>query len=342
VTGLGHLIAAEFADWDGPRYLEEELFGTGDPARVAACVDRFCSHALGSPIERYEFFASGVTSVHGVRLRDGRRVVVKVGCEHADYLASVQLVQARLISQGFPCSRPMLGPTAAGAGVAVVEELLERGSRACAHEAPIRAAMAGGLARIVECCRDFTALPGLGPSLFASPAAGALWPRPHDRRFDFEGTADGAAWIDELAARARERLAAGCGELVVGHCDWRAEHVRFEGEELVATYDWQSLAVVREPELVGAAAHAFTADWRTQQARRLPTLDEARAFVADYEAARGAGFSPAEYDAIDAAWVYATAYGARCEHSDERLGLPWANTNGYRDLLARHGNAVEL
>jgi hypothetical protein len=346
VSGLGRLIDEEFADWDGPRRLEEAIFGTGDADRVAAGVDRFCVRELGSPIERYEFFASSVMSVHGVRLLDGRRVVVKVGRASVDArsLSAVQLVQARLISLQFPCPRPVLGPTALEGGVAVVEELLDRGLRASAHDAPIRAAMARGLARVVDCCREFATPPGLGPSHFASPAAGALWPRPHDARFDFTGTADGAEWIDALAARARARLAAGCGELVVAHCDWRAEHVRFEGEELVATYDWQSLALVREPELVGAAAHAFTADWRTPQTRRLPTLDEARAFVTDYEAARGARFPPAEREAIDAGWVYATAYGARCEHSDERLGLAWADEDSrddsYRGLLARNAEAL--
>jgi hypothetical protein len=142
---------------------------------------------------------------------------------------------------------------------AVVEELLDRGVRACAHDAPIRGALARALARMVELCRGFRALPGLRPSLLASPAGGELWPEPHDRRFDFARTAAGAAWIDALAARAHMRLAASSGEIVVAHSDWRAEHVRFEGEEIVAAYDWQSLAVGREPALVGAAAHAFSA-----------------------------------------------------------------------------------
>jgi hypothetical protein len=136
------------------------------------------------------------------------------------------------------------------------------------------------------------------------------------------------------------RLAASPGEIVIAHGDWRAEHVRFEAEAIVAAHDWQSLAAGGEPALVGAPAHAFTADWGTPQARRLPTLEESRAFVADHEAARGARFSQAERATIDAAWVYATAYGARCEHSDARLGLPRAEAqvtdDGYRGLLARH------
>lgn len=340
------MIAAEYADWEGPRYLEEEIFGTGDPERIATSVDRFCLRALGSSIERYELFATSVMSVHGVRLVDGRRVVVKIGRRSvgATFLAAVQVVQAQLAAQAFPCPRPLVGPTPLGAGIAVVEELLDSGVRRCAHDATIRGALARALARQVELCHGCRALPGLGSSLLASPSAKELWPQPHDRRFDFEGTAAGAAWIDELATRARMRLAASLGEIVVAHSDWRAEHVRFDGEQIVATYDWQSLAVGREPVLLGTVAHAFTADWGIVQARRLPTLDEAQAFVADYEAARSARFSEPERKTIDAAWVYATAYGARCEHSDVQRGRPWAQAqasdDSYRGLLARSGHEL--
>jgi hypothetical protein len=256
----------------------------------------------------------------------------------------VQVVQAHLSSHAFPCPRPLLGPTAVEAGVAIVEELLDCGTRASAHHPPIRIALARALARVVALCRGFRSLSGLRPSLLASPAAGTLWPEPHDRRFDFERTAAGAGWIDEFAAQARARLAASCGQIVVAHSDWRTEHLRFELEEIVAAYDWQSVAAGREPALVGAAAHAFTADWGRSQARRLPRLAESRAFVADYEAARGGPFSHAERETIDAAWVYATAYGARCEHSDAQLGLPWADVqttdDSYRGLLASHAHEL--
>jgi hypothetical protein len=225
------LIAAEYADWEGPRHLEEEVFRTGDPDLIAGCVDRFCSRALGSSIERYEFFATSVMSVHGVRLVDGRRVVIKVGRRsvRTPFRSAVQVVQAHLASHPFPCPRPLLGLTAFEAGIAVVEELLDRGVRGSAHDPPIRRALARALGRMVELCRAFRALRGLRPSLLASPAAGELWPEPHDRRFDFARTAAGAAWIDEFAAQARVRLAAGAGETVVAHSDRRAEHLRFRG-----------------------------------------------------------------------------------------------------------------
>lgn len=119
VDSLGHLIDAEYADWDGPRLLEEEIFRTGNADRIAERLDRFCARVLGSGIARYEFFATGVASVHGVRLADGRRVVVKA-CRRAASasLAAAQVVQAHLASRGFPCPRPVVGPTA-----------LERGNR---------------------------------------------------------------------------------------------------------------------------------------------------------------------------------------------------------------------
>ena len=340
---IGGLIAAEYADREGPRFLEQDVFGTGDPEEIAGIIDHFCARQLGSRVERYEFFATSVMSVHGVRLADGRRVVVKLGRRSlgASFLAAVQRVQWHLVAHGFPCPRPVLEPTPVERGVAVVEELLDRGGRADAREPSIRRALAKSLASLVDLCRGFVTLDGLRPSLLSSPATHELWPEPHDRRFDFAATASGAEWIDELAVAARAALAAGAGEVVVGHSDWRSEHARFEGEELVAAYDWQSLAVGRETALLGSAGHAFTADWSLAQARRTPTLEEYRAFVADYEAARARRFSRAERRTIDAAWVYATASGARCEHSDARLGLPWAkrgvSEDSYRGLLARHG-----
>lgn len=340
---IGGVIAAEYADSEGPRFFEEEVFGTADPEEIAACVDELCSRRLGSRIERYEFFATSVMSVHSVRLADRRRVVVKVGRRSlgARFLAAVQRVQAHLVAAGFPCPRPLLEPTPVGQGVAVVEELLDRGSHGDGREPPIRRALARSLVQLVDLCRGFVALDGLPPSLLASPAPGELWPEPHDRRFDFVATAGGAEWIDELALAARRALAVGSGKVVVGHRDWRVEHARFEGEAIVAAHDWQSLAVGRETALLGSAGHAFTVDWSLAQARRSPTLVEYRAFVADYEAARGGRFSRAERRTIDAAWVYATAYGARCEHSDARLGYVWAkpdvSDDSYRGLLARHG-----
>ena len=204
--------------------------------------------------------------------------------------------------------------------------------------------MAFTLASQVDLSRCFVSLQGLRPSLLASPGADQLWPEPHEARFDFVASARGAEWIDELASAARQRLANSSGKLVVAHADWRAEHVRFDHGEIVASYDWQSLAVGSEPALLGQIGHGFTADWSIDQERRTPTLEEFREFITDYEAARGEHFSRAERQTINAAWVYPNAYGARCEHSDLILGMPWADADRsddtYRGLLAHHARAL--
>jgi hypothetical protein len=73
--------------------------------------------------------------------------------------------------------------------------------------------------------------------------------------------------------------------------------------------------------LIGAAANGFCADWSKGDSRQAPSLDEARAFVRDYEEARGKMFSAEERRLCGACLAYASAYTARCGHAlgaDER------------------------
>jgi aminoglycoside phosphotransferase (APT) family kinase protein len=119
---------------------------------------------------------------------------------------------------------------------------------------------------------------------------------------------------DEIAAPARERIAP-AGRRVIGHGDWRQEHVRFVGDEPVVAFDWDSLCCGYEPALLGAVAHGFRADWSVAGRRQAPTLDEARAFKRDYEAARGQEFSAEERRLCGASFAYACAYTARCGYA---------------------------
>jgi len=343
---LGSAVATVLADWDGEPLLERDVFATTDPQRIATLVDRFCAQRLGSQVAGYEFFATSVGSVHGVRLRDERRVVVKAYRRELDlvHLAAVQRVQARLADGGFPAPRPVLAPAPPARGVAVVETLLDRGEWADAHGPAVRRAVAGGLAQLVERARPLACLPGL---VSWREGYDRLWRQPHDRRFDFAATARGAEWIDRLAAEARRRLDEHvAGEPVVGHGDWRVEHLRFVDGALSAVYDWDSLAVGPEPVFAGAAAHAFTADWSIEGHQSIPTIEESLAFVAEYEAARGAPFSDSERRAALSGLVAAMAYSARCEHSDRLTAFgtrPPAPSSapiaedGCLGILSRHG-----
>jgi len=313
---LGGAIAVVLADSDSEPLLERDVFCTTDSRRIATLVDSFCRERLGGGVAGYELFATSVGSVHGVRLRDRRRVVVKAYRREIDlaHLAAVQRAQAHLADGGFPAPRPLLAPAPLARGVAVVETLLDRGDWADAHDPAVRRAVTAGLAQLLERSRPLVGLPGLGSW---REGYDRLWRRPHDRRFDFPATAHGAAWIDRLAAAARRRLDRyGGGDPVVGHGDWRVEHLRFADGSLSAVYDWDSLAVGPEPVFAGSAAHAFTADWSIEGHRCTPSIAESLAFLADYEAARGAPFSNDARRAALSGLVAATAYSARCEHSD--------------------------
>ena len=295
--------------------IARELFADVSPAGIVAALAEIEAHMLGAAIEHTELFGAGVGCVHGGSLPDGRRVVVKLHAPRVElrFLEAMQEVQRHLAADGFPCPRPLAGPTRFARTTATAESLLDRGIDADAHDPAVRRAMAAALAWLIERCRPLVALDALREHPMRV-APGALWPVPHEPRFDFEATSAGAEWIDRIAAEALAVPAA--GDWVVGHGDWRVEHLRFERGAVSAVYDWDSVRSAREPALVGAAAYAFTANWSREDLVYLPTLEEALAFVADYEEARGAPFTAAEHRATRASLVYMMAYSARCGHSD--------------------------
>jgi hypothetical protein len=306
-------IAGWLADDELPLILRE-LFADVSPAGVAAALREMEVSLLGAAIERTELFGAGVGCVHGGRLPDGRRVVVKLHAPRVSvpFLEAMQEVQRHLSADGFPCPRPLAGPLRFERGTATAESLLD-GIDADAHDPAVRRVMAATLAWLIERCRPLVGLEALRDHPMRV-APGALWPVPHEPRFDFVGTTAGAEWLDRIAAEALAVPAA--GDSVVGHADWRVEHLRFDHGAVSAVYDWDSVRIDREPALVGAAAYAFTANWSREDLVYLPTLEEALAFVADYEEARGAPFTAAEHRAARASLVYMMAYSARCGHSD--------------------------
>jgi hypothetical protein len=323
--------------------LERDVFATNDARLIAALVDRFCRERLGNGVERCDFFASSVGSVHGLRLADGRRVVVKAYRCDVDiaHLTATQRVQERLAADGFPAPCPVMAPTPLARGIAIVEEQLDRGQWVDAHDLTGRKVVAAGLAQLVARGRSLAGVPGL---LSWRDAYDGLWRQPHDCRFDFPGTACGAEWIDRIAAAGRQRLDENdAGDDVIGHGDWRVEHLRFADRELSAVYDWDSLCVGSEPVFAGAAAHAFTADWSVEGHACIPTVEESLAFLDDYEASRCAPFSERERRLARAALVATMAYSARCGHSDRLTGCGshpprWPSEPIPPDgILARHG-----
>jgi hypothetical protein len=256
-------------------------------------------------------FRVSIGALFGLELHDGSRVALKIHTPaySSEYLAAAQAVQEHLWQRGFPCPRP-LGTR----GRATLEEWRDQGLYRDGHLPEVRRALAFALARLIELTDELRPLPRLERGFAFPRGATQLWPTPHNVLFDFEATKAGAEWIDEIAAAAAAVRDERIGREVVGHGDWVANQVRFDGAEPCVAYDWDSLETDREPNLLGCAAATFT--YNEQLPVELePSVEETRAFVADYEAARGASLTADERCATCAAAVYVRAYATRCGHA---------------------------
>jgi Phosphotransferase enzyme family len=335
-----NVIAAHLVESDS-LFVEQAIFNSADPAKIVQTVDAFCSTELGSAIAECLFYESSQGSVIGLRLADNRRVVVKAHppSQSLEFLAAVYRMQSHLANHSFPCPKPIRGPTPLASGYAVVEEFVDDGVYADAHEPSIRRTMAETLCWLVDLSRNLRNLPGLRPGMLSRFLPGRLWPAPHSQIFDFEATAQGSQWIDRIASKARQSLLSSSpGEVVIGHRDWSVKHFRFVEGMVRVIYDWDSLALEKEPVIVGDAARGFPMTWHLNVSVA-PTLDELWAFVEEYEAARGAAFTTAERAIIAAAAAYALAYSARCENCFDPAATNYP-AGSFREALSRYGEAL--
>jgi hypothetical protein len=318
---LGDVVAATFAEWDtsAAALLDREraMYGTADPQEIARRVDAFCAAHLGVHIDAYLFYTSSQAGVSGVLLTDGRRIVVKAHTPawSQTFLHAVHRVQDVLAGHAFPCPQPLLAPARLGHGYATVEAFVDDGDFADGHQLPVRQAMAAALVQLVRSTQRLSDTVGAQLGLVTQLPAGSLWPVPHSPIFDFEATALGAEWIDRIAAQARQTLARSAGGTVIGHSDWSTQNCRFLNGRLRVVYDWDSLRWDKETTIVAQAATVFPMNWRLPERPVAPSAEDARSFIAAYEAERGAPFTNAEWEGMAAAATYSLAYGARLEHS---------------------------
>jgi hypothetical protein len=318
---LAQVIAAHLAEGE-IAHVVLAIHGTDDPQRIAAAIDAVCREALGSGVAEGLFYAASVGAVAGVALADGRRVVVK-GHQHEappGLLREIVRVQNHLRESGVAAPAVLAGPAPFGRGHAIIESFLDAGRIEDTRKPPFRRALARGLHDLIQAARPLAT----NETLFTYRElrkSGRLWRLPAASRVNFEATAAGAEYIDDIARAATALVGQNveAGDLVIGHADWRAEHVRFESDgddiRVAAIYDWDSLQKRREPALVGVAAAAFCADLAQGTGPRAPTLDESRAFVADYEAARGLPFERQERHLLRGVFAYTAAHVARGGHA---------------------------
>ena len=278
-----------------------------DPALLA----QWCEEQLGSP-PAGEIFRSGhLSAVIGLRLADNRAVVVKVRPDSPRIAACVE-VQRRLFESGYPCPEPLTDAVPFGDGVATAEGYVPGGTLLPSADRSAWA-FAGAFARLVTLAPRPAEVPTLDPTPSWADwnhAGAGLWPHPEDSDVNLNEVT-GPAWIDDAGRRARDRLRAGTSEAVIGHCDWLAANLRWNGDKLLVAHDWDSVTADSEAVLAGFAAALYS----TVSVKQLATVEETQRFLVAYRDAHGRELSADELELSWAAGVWTRAYDARFQHA---------------------------
>ena len=275
---------------------------------------RWCVAHLGSPPAREMFRSGHLSAVIGLRLADDREVVVKIRPDSPRMAACVQ-VQRRMFQAGYPCPRPLTGAVSFGGDVATAEAYVPGGAvlPSADHAAPAFASAFARLIRLAPRPNEVSTLDP-APSWAAWNHAGdGLWPCPEEADVDLNEV-PGAKWIDDVGRRARDRLRAGAPEAVIGHCDWLAGNLRWNGDTLLVVHDWDSVVADDEAVLAGFAAALYS----TVNADEQATIEDTERFLVAYCHARGREFGAGELQRSWAAGVWTRAYDARYQHAAGR------------------------
>ncbi|WP_043786093.1 phosphotransferase family protein [Amycolatopsis rifamycinica] len=270
---------------------------------------RWCLEHLGSPPAEEMFSSGHLSAVIGLRLADGRDVVVKVRPASPRVAVCVE-VQRRLFQAGYPCPEPLTGATSFGRDIATAEVYVPGGA-VLPSAGRAAWAFAEAFAWLVRLAPSPAELPPLTPApswaAWNHPGDG-LWPRSEDAD---PGEVSGAEWIDDAGRRARDRLRIGGSGAVIGHCDWLAGNLRWNGDTLLVVHDWDSVTADSEDILVGFAAALYS----TVDADKLATVEDTRRFLVAYGRARGRDLSAGERQRAWAAGVWTRAFDAKFQHA---------------------------
>lgn len=289
-------------------------------------LSEWCARHLGAPVAQHMFHVGHLSSVYGLRLADGREVVVKVRPAEPRLEACTR-VQRAMWQAGFACPQPLAGPFPL-AGYAANAETAVPGGEQPPSEAAAEL-FARLLADFVTRAQSLPAEPDLRPA----PAwvcwyhhENGVWPVPDDRDVDLNAEhCSATSWVDELGAAVRERLAAlGDTACVIGHGDWDGRNVKFLAGRPLAVHDWDSM--IYEPEVVvaGQAAAMFEGGPTGAGA----SLEQTESFLAHYQDARERRFGPDELQLCWAAGLWVRAFNAKKFHLDnfDALGRDEAET----------------
>jgi Phosphotransferase enzyme family len=268
----------------------------------------WCTRWLGSPPAAELFEAGYLSAVRGLRLADGREVVVKVR-PGRPRLAGCAAVHLALWTAGFPCPEPLVDGQLLD-GYAATAEALVPGAGEPPPDSELAALSAAALARLVGLAPQ----PGSVPSLAPSPswtgwdhAEPCLWPAPEDRDVDLNAHRE-PQWLDRVAVAVRDLLRGHAGDLVIGHGDWHPENLVWQGRLLIAVHDWDSVICQPEPAIAGLAAASFLG---IDNPARMASVEDSAAFLDAYQDARGRRWTSLDYAACWAAGLWQRAFDAK-------------------------------
>ncbi len=336
------------------------------PAPAGAVAPLFvdwCVRHLGSPPVEQFFGVLRLSAVHGLRLADGREVVLKVRGV-LDRQPACTRVHEAMWQAGIPCPRPLLGPAPLVAGdaevwvtggegndpvdartLAVNAETWE-GEGVAAVGALGAAGYARLLARMVAAAprvEDLTTLQPPVPWLnWDHGDPDRVWPPPASDRWDPHRIDDEIdPLIHEVARRARARLLApdvSALPLVAAHGDFEAQNCRWvpgvDGQPRLVIHDWDSVVAMPEAVLAGNSAFTYVSVLDCE----ISSIEQNDEFLAAYADERGRAWTEQEWQVAHAAGLWVGAYNAAFEHLK---GGPGPVTLGLHDQagerLARAG-----
>ncbi len=284
-----------------------------EPLDLPDWLPAWCLDQLGGEPAGVLFQLQQMSMVFGLRLADGRDVVVKARADDGRAVSCVA-AQARLAERGFPCPRP-LTPVVAAGSLAVHAEEFRPGGQVLQGDSPDVAARYGEVfARLMAELADVTVAPPLPNPRWVrwDHTDSGVWPA-----IDFLDVRDQSVvpmHVVDMAVRVRRRLQSAGLPCVLGHADFEAQNLRWHGQQVWAVHDWDSLAWQPEAALAGAASGSFS----SATPPTLAPIESSAAFLMTYQGIRGRLFTAAEQEIAWAASLWPAVHNARWEalHGD--------------------------
>lgn len=266
----------------------------------------WCRDQLGGEPAGVLFLSQQVSMVFGLRLAGGRDVVVKARADDGR-AASCVAAQAQLAERGFPCARPLTPVVGVGALAVHAEEFRPGGEVLHGDSPEMAVRCAAVFARVTAELADVAIVPPLPnpPWVRWDHTDSGKWPAIDS--LDRRDQSVVPEHVVQTARRARGRLLAAGLPCVLGHADFEAQNLRWQGRQVSTVHDWDSLAWQPEAALVGAASGSFA----SAGPPTLAPIASSEAFLVAYQTERGRLFTAAELEIAWAAGLWMAAYNAR-------------------------------